>query len=361
MRKAGRPCPARHAALLDSIESHGSRAEVCLKCGGLWFEAGELSRAIRAHDPEAVPPLKLADTVGKPVGRSGNHCPNCDQSLRVHHVSDQNPHKVEICRLCSGVWLPRGDLAKAQAGHQIEEAREKLDTETTWGHWFFQFLSGLPVEFNIEPRRPPVATFTIMFFNGLIFYAMSYWPPFAEAAVRMYALYPDRFGEPQWFLSLVTSMFLHGGLIHLLGNMYFLWLVGDNIEDVLGSIRYLVFYILAGVAGGVLFTLVSLDVSTPTVGASGAISGLVALYAIVYRRSRLTFMLIFWQYKMGAPFYVGIWFIFNVGGWLVDSPGVAWAAHLGGFGFGAIFGLAAYRTLLRRRPLLRLLNREARK
>ncbi len=330
------------------MEDHGARLDVCLRCGGLWFEAGELARAIRSHDADAVSGSFVAESVGEVVGESRDVCPACKTTLSIHRLSETNPALVEICKTCSGAWLPHGEIERAQAGHELGDARAAIDAERSWGHWLFQFLVGLPVEFNVQPRRVPAVTIALIAVNGILYN----WP------LPELVLYPSQLGQLQWFTSLLTSQFLHGGLIHLLGNMYFLWILGDNVEDVLGRGKFLVFYLAAGVAGGVVYSTLAWPSDLPAIGASGAVSGVMGAYAILFRRSKLTFMLVFWQFKLAAPLYVGIWAAFNLGGWLVDAPGVAWEAHLGGLGFGVLTGLVAYPRLLRRRPLLRLLNRK---
>jgi len=354
MKKA-KHCPSCRQHLLDTIEAHGSSADACVRCGGLWFEAGNLSAAIRAHDPRAMPPEPVAGLVGAKLGASNDRCPNCEDPLSVYSLSEANPLRVEICQVCSGAWLPHGNLDRALAGHQLLGAEQVIEDDRTWANWFLQFLTGLPTEFNIRPRRTPVVTYAVVFLNGLVHFA-SPWAYFISgvSAVAL-TLDPERIGELSWFAALLTSQFLHVNTIHLLGNMYFLWILGDNVEDVMGRPAFLVFYLTAGIAGGVLYSLAA-DPAISAAGASGAISGVVALYAMLFRRSKLTFMLLFWQFKLAAPFYVGIWVVFNAVGWALGAPGVAWEDHIGGFIFGVVVGLAAYRRLLSRRPLLRLLN-----
>ncbi len=331
---------------------------MCLRCGGLWFEAGELARAIRSHDADAVSGSFVAESVGEVIGASRDVCPACKTTLAIHRLSQTNPALVEICQTCSGAWLPHGEIERAQAGHELRDARAAIDAERSWGVWFFQFLVGLPVEFNVQPRRVPAVTIALIAVNGILYNGLFLLFLFGPGALLQLVLYPSHLGQLQWFTSLLTSQFLHGGLIHLVGNMYFLWILGDNVEDVLGRGKFLVFYLAAGVAAGVVYTTLEWPSDSPTIGASGAISGVMGIYAILFRRSKLTFMLVFWQFKLAAPLYVGIWAMFNLGGWLVDAPGVAWEAHLGGLGFGLLTGLVAYPRLLRRRPLLRLLNRK---
>ena len=353
--KRDKACPLCRHHLLDRIEAHGSRAELCLHCRGLWFEAGDLSAAIRAHDPGALPPQPLASSVGAKLGASEDRCPNCEDPLSVYTLSEANPLRVEICAVCSGAWLPHGNLDRALAGHQLPAAEQVIESERTWGNWFLQVLTGLPVEFNVAPRRKPVVTYGLILVTGLIHFALPYVEGLLGISRDALLLDPAQLGALSWFAGLVTSQFLHGSTIHLLGNMYFLWILGDNVEDVLGGARFLLFYLAAGVAAGLVYSFAT-DPAVPMLGASGAVSGVMALYAVLFRRSKLTFMLVVWQFKLIAPLYVAVWLAFNAAGFVLDSPGVAWEAHLGGFAFGGAVGLAAHRRLLRRRPLLRLLN-----
>lgn len=344
-------CPSCSQSLLDPIEAHGSSAAACTRCGGLWFEAGKLATAIQHHDPGALPPGLVASAVGAKRGASRDRCPSCEHALGVYDLSESNPVRVEICQACSGVWLPHGNLDRVLAGHQLKDAEETLGTERTWSHWLMQLLTGLPVEFNIKPRATPVVTRGLILLNGLIFLASVN----GAVPVEALAVDPAGLGTLPWLATLFTSQFLHAGLIHLLGNMYFLWILGDNVEDVLGRPSFLAFYLGAGVAGDILYSVVA-DPGQSAIGASGAISGVLGLYALLFRRSKLTFMLLLWQWKLSTPLYVGIWATFNLVGWLRASPGVAWEAHVGGCLFGVAVGLVGHRYLLRQRPLLRLLN-----
>ncbi len=148
--------------------------------------------------------------------------------------------------------------------------------------------------------------------------------------------------------SIFTSMFLHGGWLHLIGNMWFLWVFGDNIEEALGSVRYLVFYLLVGTVGA-LAQCFSMPSSTlPMIGASGAVAGVLGGYLMLYPRALIdTFVPIplFWpRFDVPAWIFLGLWF---VGQFLLPTgSGVAWMAHVGGF----LAGLGAVRLLARTRP-----------
>ena len=148
--------------------------------------------------------------------------------------------------------------------------------------------------------------------------------------------------------SLFTSMFLHGGWMHLIGNMWFLWIFGDNVEERLGTIRFVVFYLIAGVVGALAQIFSSPDSKIPMIGASGAIAGVLGGYLMLYPRAKVvTFVGIplLWHLRdIPAWIFLGIWFVLQFR--MFGTTGVAWMAHVGGF----LAGLGAVRLLARARP-----------
>jgi membrane associated rhomboid family serine protease len=149
--------------------------------------------------------------------------------------------------------------------------------------------------------------------------------------------------DREWFTP-VTSMFLHGGWFHLIGNMWVLWLFGNNVEDSMGHVRYLVFYLLSGVAAAAAQTLVNPNSAIPMVGASGAISGVMGAYVVLYPRVRVHMLVVlgFFITRVAVPafFMLGYWFLLQLLGGLPtigdEKGGVAFWAHAGGFIAGAI-------------------------
>ncbi len=143
-------------------------------------------------------------------------------------------------------------------------------------------------------------------------------------------------------LSLITSMFLHGGFFHLAGNMLFLWVFGNNIEDRLGHVKFMIFYLLAGLAGSLAHVFANPESLAPTIGASGAISGLLGAYILLFPRAMihaLVPMLFFFRVRLPAMMVLGIWFVsqFFIGdAQQVGEGGVAWVAHVGGFVAGMV-------------------------
>jgi membrane associated rhomboid family serine protease len=160
-------------------------------------------------------------------------------------------------------------------------------------------------------------------------------------------------------------MFMHGGLFHLGGNMLFLWIFGNNVEDAMGRVRFLVFYLAAGLVATTLQTFVTLqwgdaqEASIPNVGASGAIAGVLGAYFVLYPRARVLTAIVlgffFVLRDIRAIYFLGIWFLFQLvlGGFGVIHPqsggGVAFFAHVGGFAF----GLLAVNLVAKRRPQAR--------
>jgi membrane associated rhomboid family serine protease len=202
---------------------------------------------------------------------------------------------------------------------------------------------------DINPSRTtPFVNITLIIINVMVFFYQSTLPPTAfKAFVWANATIPARIpallaghGTPQHALEpLFTSMFLHGGLMHLLGNMLFLYIFGDNIEDYFGHIGYVLFYLVCGIGSGLVHVLFNWNSAVPAIGASGAISGVMGAYILLFPRARiLTFFFIF-LIPVPAYFILGYWFVFQfleaVGGG-GTSGGVAVWAHVGGFLIGLL-------------------------
>jgi membrane associated rhomboid family serine protease len=148
-------------------------------------------------------------------------------------------------------------------------------------------------------------------------------------------------------LTILTSMFLHGGLLHVLGNMWFLWVFGDNVEDNLGRWRFVAFYLVTGVVGAVAQCLMMPGSPVPMIGASGAVAGILGGYILNFPHARVVTLVLLWFVDVPAWVFLGLWF---VGQFLIgSSSGIAWMAHVGGF----LAGLGLVRIFApSRRPLV---------
>jgi membrane associated rhomboid family serine protease len=156
--------------------------------------------------------------------------------------------------------------------------------------------------------------------------------------IMHYGLVPDRFA----YSSIITSMFIHGGFLHIAGNMWFLWIFGRGVEDLIGHVKYLLLYFACGIAGALLFVLLSANSTIPTVGASGAIAGVMGAYLVKFPRAHivtLVFIVIFiTTVDIPAAFLLLYWFaiqffsgVGSIGYSQMSQGGVAWFAHVGGF------------------------------
>ena len=148
--------------------------------------------------------------------------------------------------------------------------------------------------------------------------------------------------------ALIASMFLHGGFLHLVGNLWFLWVFGNNIEDRLGSVRYLAFYLAGGVVSGLGHVLMQWGSLVPVVGASGAIAAIMGAYLVWYPRAPvLSYIPPIFVVKIGARWFLGVWFVLQF--FTGANSGIAWVAHVVGFAFGSGVALLAPRPTTGRR------------
>ena len=209
-----------------------------------------------------------------------------------------------------------------------------------------------PIRDHNPSERTPYVTYVLIAANILVFLATL--PAFADDRVLMalfhdWALVPADVTSGGSWHGLVTSMFLHGGFMHLLGNMLFLWIFGDNLEDAFGHVGFLLFYLASGVGAGLAHVYAAPMSPIPTVGASGAIAGVLGGYLLLYPKARvdviLIFIVFFKVFTVRAWLMLGLWFglqLFNGAAVDPDGGGVAYWAHAGGFAFGFLFTLPVW-------------------
>jgi membrane associated rhomboid family serine protease len=207
----------------------------------------------------------------------------------------------------------------------------------------------------------PFVTVAIIVTNVLVFlYQVSLDSYTLNWFISRYAIIPDRLQ----YSDMVTSMFLHGGWMHLIGNMWFLWIYGDNVEDVLGHTKFLIFYLLCGIAAALLHAVLNPYSRVPTLGASGAIAGVMGAYLIKFPHSRILtlvpIIIFFTTVEIPAVLILLYWFVIqifsgfgSIGYSNVSRGGVAWFAHVGGFvaGMILIFVLGTRERFRNRRDL----------
>jgi membrane associated rhomboid family serine protease len=228
----------------------------------------------------------------------------------------------------------------------------------------------LPLRDNVPTRTFPIVTIALIAANAVVWF----WElraPGVEVHVFRDGFYPCSFSGPcvppaaldhlTWYQGAFTSMFMHASWAHILGNMLFLWIFGNNVEDALGHVRFFLWYLAAGLAATATQTFVTLhwasqlDASVPNIGASGAIAGVLGAYVLLLPAARvLTLIFFFIPVEVPAVLFLGFWFLFQLweGNYSVTHPqaggGVAFFAHVGGF----VFGLLTVH-LVRRRDWVR--------
>jgi membrane associated rhomboid family serine protease len=215
----------------------------------------------------------------------------------------------------------------------------------------------IPVRDTIPHRHTPVVTWTLIALNVVVFlYELSLDPQDLERLFYLFGIVPARYTHPEWaqqiglpmddYWPFLTCMFLHGGWGHVIGNMWTLWIFGDNVEDRMGTGRFLIFYLLTGVLSGLTHWLTNAQSTVPTVGASGAIAGVLGAYFVLFPRSQIVVLLpIFFFpffFQLPAVLYLLFWFLSQVlSGTLAGLTasqvgGIAFWAHVGGFAAGVV-------------------------
>jgi membrane associated rhomboid family serine protease len=214
-----------------------------------------------------------------------------------------------------------------------------------------------PIRDTIRSRSFPIATYGLIAINVLVFlFESSLSPDRFIAFLEFLGIVPSNFSplQPLSVFTLFTSVFVHGSWFHLISNMWTLVIFGDNVEDRMGSVRYVGFYLLSGLAAGLTHVVAtiyfsgaqSFDAQMPTVGASGAIAGVLGAYFLLYPRAKVTtlipIVIIPWFVDIPAILFLGFWFLAQLAPGLLSLgafgvfSGIAWWAHVGGFIFGLI-------------------------
>jgi membrane associated rhomboid family serine protease len=227
-----------------------------------------------------------------------------------------------------------------------------------------------PIQDSVPSRSVPVVTRALILINVVVFFfelSLS-----RESIIQLFYLFgvvPARFTDPEWaasigfpigsYLSLLTHQFLHGGWLHIVANMWTLWIFGDNVEDRMGPLRFIIFYLVCGVLAALTQVLVTPDATIPSVGASGAIAGVLGAYLLFFPTARLIVLIpiLFFPFffELPAVIFLVFWFFIQLfsGTAMLASPqqvgGIAFWAHIGGFIAGMLLCIFFVRRPVRRR------------
>ncbi len=327
-RQVERPAPAPSMTL-----------DTCPVCFGVWLDAGEIDQLGDAE----IDPAFLKTLVGQSANRM---CPRGHGFMNEHLLPGLLRTPIDRCPRCKGLWIDgyeRHALARSTTREGQEDATVQLAKRGLI--WAAQLLTHLPIEVENPARGTPWAVYGLcallvgmylLSVQGLLF-------------AREWALVAGHIAAaPAQAYTLFTHAFFHADWFHLLGNLYFLYVFGDNVEHLFGRRRFLLLYLGALLLGGVLQASLTRATGTPVIGASGAIAGVTAAYLWIFPRARLlqTIPFLYIQLKIPAWVYLGVWIGFQaVMAFFSDAVHFAWFAHLGGF----LYGLAATPLVLRQR------------
>jgi membrane associated rhomboid family serine protease/Zn-finger nucleic acid-binding protein len=351
-------CPVCSSEL-RSVKSKSEIIDVCPGCNGIWSDAGEFVNLVSqlAKSEEITPeiPQLFKPRQVQPAGKIEEEprmCPRCNAEMRkLNYAYDSNVF-LDKCPNCGGIWTDAGEVRRIarylkhnpetvafgesliKTDQALEDLGELAKTIKTPGFWCLPKII-IPISDDTPRQRTPLITISLMAVCVFAFFAQIIFVEDLEGFYESAGFMSGRFLHP----SLITSMFLHANIFHLIGNMLFLWIFGDNVEDRFGHLGYLGFYLSCGLAASILHTLFNLGSPTPAIGASGAISGIMGAYYILFPTARIKLFFVLRILYLPASLYLGFWFLFQLMfGFLYHSTGlsnIGWFAHIGGFAFGA--------------------------
>lgn len=349
-------CPSCHN-MLRTVKSRGFTLDVCLKCKGIWFDDGELIGFAEALEGEVesvdkVTLFKPRKAVGEKELPSVRSCPHCNVTMKQFNYAYDSNIFLDRCPQCGGVWTDAGEIQRVAAhlkkdprvqaiGESLAKSREFQDLDSLSNvlnspmpYFFLAPRIILPLYDDTPRQRIPFVTLGLIALCTVIFSLMAFGVCSSQTCMEQFAFVPLNL----FSMGLVTAVFLHGGWLHLIGNMFFMWLFADNVEDRLGWLKFILFYLAAGICANLFYAVFNLQSSIPLVGASGAIAGVMGAYLIYFPAARIKTLMFFRIFDIPACFYLGFWIVLQVINGILDAAGgtsgVAWLAHIGGFLFG---------------------------
>ncbi len=354
-------CP-KCLADMNEIRYEGVSIDVCSGCRGIWLDPGELA-LLRGAATDLPGPTANVTSGQRLLETSTYICPRCAGGFESFEYAPGTGLVVDRCTECKGFYLDAGELKRVRAitdrqrsvrltSPDADDVRllDAVHAErsgsghvagggSSTGVYFFQLLTGLPVEIDAPRQRFPFVVLALIMANVAVFLFQVFSVGISDAEqmefFMAWGLVPEMLGRGEGWHGLITGMFVHGGWLHLLANMYFLWLFGDNVEDRLNRALFPLFYLLCGLAASGAHAALTAHPDVPCVGASGAISGVMGAYLVLYPRRQMYQILWFIQFKVSAVFYLLVWLGLQVLFSSLGGGGVAWFAHIGGFLAGA--------------------------
>ncbi len=352
-------CPFCDGKLQEGKINYNN-VNVCSSCNGFWVNKNLVPSILDHYSTLKLQGKQFLSCSPEENsiynGMIGGFCPECNTALEKEYL-EFAPVTTHECSQGHGIWLRFKQMGNMLDGWQYyenkynfslnaanpyirKEKESNLGFDTSAGGCL-KALFGI-VQDDTPKLHPPVITYSLIALNVIFFivslFYFEYW--------QYLMFYPSNFfSEPvQNFHSIFTSMFMHGDIFHIFGNMLFLYIFGDNLEDRIGKPKFISFYLISGIVATLGFGIINFDSAIPVLGASGAISGIMGGYLVLYPKAKLTFYTLFFfmpvKFRLPVWFYVGIFFVLQQFiGIYAAAEGVAWFAHLAGFISGVIMML----------------------
>lgn len=327
---------------MDVVRHKQVELDHCRNCGGTFLdpgEGGQLFGGVMGDEGWTASDSAID------LGQVDLRCPSDGQRMhRIEVRDDGEAMQVDLCRACGGVWVDSGEGVKLReallrAGQDPPGQPESKRSLRRAAIYIFQLLSGFPLEVWNPVRTFPKATLSIFAVLTFLFTLQVLLPDaVAEQLFLAMAMFPEKIRQGMALWTLLTSTLFHINLVHLGSNLFFLYTFGDNVEEALGISRFFIVYGVSTLASSLLQALLQPTPEYPVIGASGAISGLLGAYLILFRRVKLYQVLAFIRFRMNIMIYAAIWFGFNL--LLATDPetNVGVFAHMGGFVAGLALG-----------------------
>jgi membrane associated rhomboid family serine protease len=348
---------------MKPIEEEAFSALLCEACGAVYYPEKEFNRhlgLVRTRPVADLLAAGFAERSDQEIAADGEvgPCPGCGTPMQWRPLgSDSN--LMLVCPACGGLWARPGqiervalslkgersldqlpdDVLDRYAEGLLDEQRQRDEIEQLErsgelraSFWALPFFTGMPVSDADELRRLSFATWALVFLNVVLFILSRIF----GSMLRDMAMVPAEITRGTRLFTLITYQFAHDGVLHLFLNMWVLRAFGDRVEDQLGQWRFVASYVALGIVAGLAYAYMYPDSTTPCVGASGAISGILGLYGVLFPTRMLRVVVIWTTVRVPTWFYVALWLAIQV---LAGSRGgVAVEAHLGGFFTGMWLG-----------------------
>ncbi len=350
---------------LRQIRYKSVHIDICPKCKGIWFDSGEFLQIVQSVkesneiSPEKVELFEKRNVqVLDNIDEKDRFCPRCDSTLHKFNYSYDSNVFLDKCSECGGIWADADEVRRvasylksdpkaiaigkglAEKAQKVEDWRDlsqfgsELSGRIRIGYLLFLPKIIVPLSDDAQRKRIPIVTISIIASCVLVFSGQVFFVSEPNDFVQEFGFISGDFLS----VGLISSMFLHGGVFHLLWNMFYLWLFGDNVEDRFNHFGYFVFYLLCGIIASVIYSVFNWGSTIPAIGASGAVSGVMGAYCVFYPAARIKIFFVYRVVHLPAVLFLVGWFLFQlIMGFLskvVIASEIAWFAHIGGFAFG---------------------------